>query len=64
MFSILKIALRVLVGLLIIKTGVDLASGHHIFIGFSTLGPFLSGLFVILIGAHIIFSSIFSALIH
>lgn len=55
----LKIILRVLVGLLIIKTGADLASGHHIFVGFSTQEPFLSGLFIILIGVHVIFSSIF-----
>lgn len=49
--------LRVLVGVLIIKTGADLIQGKYIFIGFSSFEPLLTGIFIILIGLHIIFSS-------
>jgi hypothetical protein len=49
--------LRVLVGALVMKTGADLIQGKYIFIGFSSFEPFLTGMFLILIGIHIIFSS-------
>lgn len=49
--------LRVLVGVLIMKTGVDLIQGKYIFIGFASFEPLLTGIFLILIGIHIIFSS-------
>lgn len=50
--------LRVLVGVLVVKTGADLIQGKYIFIGYSSFEPFLTGIFIILIGIHIIFSSI------
>lgn len=49
--------LRVLVGVLVMKTGADLIQGRYIFIGYSSFEPLLTGIFLILIGIHIIFSS-------
>lgn len=53
--------LRVFVGLLIVKTGADLIRGDLVFSGFSEHQPVITGIFTILIGIHIIFSSIFNS---
>ncbi len=59
MFGLLVKVLRVVVGGVIVKTGVELARGHYIFSGYADSDPILTGLFIILIGVHIIFISIF-----
>lgn len=59
MLKWLLLFLRICVGLLIIKTGIDFSQGHFAFSGFAGQQPFFTGLFTILIGIHVIFSSIF-----
>lgn len=59
MLSWILLFLRISVGLLIIKTGIDFSQGDIAFSGFSEYQPVLTGLFVILIGVHVIFSSLF-----
>jgi hypothetical protein len=48
----------VLVGILVVKTGVDLARGASRFYGHE-YDNFITGLFAILVGAYFIFSSLF-----
>ncbi len=55
---------RVLVGGLIAHTGVDLARSERMFAYNSGLESFITGVFVLLIGLHIIFSSIFDQIFH
>ena len=57
MASWLLILLRVLAGVLIMKTGADLIQGEYPFTESSVHEPVITGLFVILVGIHIIFSS-------
>ncbi len=56
--------LRVLVGVLVVNTGVDLARSENMFAYHSGFEGFITGLFVILVGLHIIFSSIFEQIFH
>lgn len=57
MYSIILMTARVLVGILIMKTGADLVQGKYPFYHNSVQEPLLTGLFIILVGIHIIFSS-------
>jgi len=50
---------RVLVGLLIVKTGADLLKGSNALQGFSEHQPLMTGIFLIMLGIYIIFSSVF-----
>lgn len=58
MVSWVLTVLRVMVGLLVMKTGADLIQGDYLFIGFASHEPLLTGTFIIIIGVSIIFSSI------
>ncbi len=57
MVSWLLIVLRVLIGVLIMKTGADLIQGNYPFNESSVHEPLITGLFIILVGIHIIFAS-------
>ena len=57
-FSWIVTACRVLVGMLVVKTGVDLARGASRFYG-QEYDNFITGLFAVLVGAYFILSSLF-----
>ncbi len=53
--------LRVLAGILVAKTGIDLLEGDTI-LGYNRQDTLVIGLFILLIGVYIIFSSLFHVL--
>lgn len=57
MISWLLILLRVLIGILVMKTGADLIQGESPFTATAVHQPILTGLFILLVGIHIIFAS-------
>ncbi|MCD6389168.1 MAG: hypothetical protein J7L69_07135 [Desulfobulbaceae bacterium] len=59
--SCFLILCKILIGLLVMKTGFDLATGTLPFY-YNHDNNFLMGLFIMMIGAYIIFSSLFRQL--
>ncbi len=55
--SLTLMLFRIVIGLVVIKTGFDFASGGGVFAYQETDG--LTGIFVIIIGVYFIFSSLF-----
>ncbi len=59
MSSGLLTVLRVLVGVLIFKTGLGLVRNGVLLFGYSSFESFLTGVFIAFVGVHVVLSSLF-----
>ncbi len=50
--------MRIVIGLVVVKTGLDIARHEHIIMNYTAFESFISAVFIIAIGLHIVFSSI------
>ena len=57
MISWFLILMRILIGVLVMKTGADLVLGEYPFTETSVHEPTITGIFILLVGIHIIFAS-------